>query len=109
MDQFPGGEVLTKVKTSAKPAFQAIHEAVARSVGLLEEAAPKFFPKSGCISCHNVSIPLMALTEARRRGYAIKPASTQLLVKQTMATYSAERDNLMSGACGLLGSPGVGS
>ena len=51
----------------------------------------------------------MALTEARRRGYPVKPASTQLLVKQTVASYAPQRENLLSGACGIQGSPGVGS
>jgi ankyrin repeat protein len=90
------------------PAFQDIHTAVAKSIALLEEKAPKFFPKSGCISCHNVSIPLMALNEARRRGYAVKAASTQQLVKQTVASFSPQRDNLLSGVCGLVGKPATG-
>jgi ankyrin repeat protein len=105
----PGALKVEAFKTSSEPAFRNVRDAVAKSIALLEEASPKFFPKSGCISCHNVSIPLMALTEARRRGYPVKPASTQLLVKQTVATYSPQRENLLSGACGILGSPGVGA
>jgi ankyrin repeat protein len=99
---------IDRVKTSG-PVFKDVHEAVSKSVALLEAASPKFFPKGGCISCHNVSIPLMALTEARRRGYPVSPVSTQQLVKQTIASYSPVRDNLMSGACGVQGSPGMGS
>ena len=109
VQMLPGTTNVEEVKTSGEPAFKNVYDAVARSVALLEEASPKFFPKSGCISCHNVSIPLMALTEARRRGYPVKPASTQLLVKQTVASYAPQRENLLSGACGVLGSPGVGS
>ena len=109
VEMLPGAMKVEEVKTSGEPAFKNVHDAVAQSVALLEEASPKFFPKSGCISCHNVSIPLLALTEARRRGYPVKPASTQLLVKQTVASYAPQRENLMSGACGVLGSPGVGS
>ena len=48
-----------------------IHAAVEKSIALLEENSPKFFRETGCISCHNVSIPMMALTEARHRGYAV--------------------------------------
>jgi ankyrin repeat protein len=109
MKVLPGGAIVETARISVEPALSSVHDAVAKSIALLEESSPKFFPKSGCISCHNVSIPLMALTEARRRGYAVKPVSTQLLVKQTIASYSPQRDNLMSGACGILGSPGVGS
>ncbi len=92
----------------AEPASKDIQAAVTKSIALLEEAAPKFFPKSGCISCHNVSIPLMALTEARRRGYPVKAASTQQLVKQTAASLGPQRDNLLSGFCGLAGNAPTG-
>jgi len=105
----PGGAIVEPTKISPEPAFKDAHDSVAKSIALLEAASPKFFPKSGCISCHNVSIPLMALTEARRRGYPVNPASTQQLARQTIALYSPQRDHLLSGACGIPGSPGVGS
>lgn len=108
MEVLPGGAVVEPVKLAAEPAFKDVHEAVAKSIALLEQSGPQFFRKSGCISCHNVSIPLLALIEARRRGYSVQPASTQLMVKQTMATYLAQRDNLTSGVCGIAGSPAVG-
>jgi ankyrin repeat protein len=92
----------------AEPTYKDVHTAVAKSIELLEEAAPKFFPKGGCISCHNVSIPLIALSEARRRGYSVKPTSTQQLVKQTVASFSPQRDNLLSSVCGLVGKPATG-
>jgi hypothetical protein len=50
----------------------------------------------------------MALNEARRRGYPIKAASTQQLVKQTAASFWPQRDNLLSGVCGLVEKPATG-
>jgi hypothetical protein len=100
--------VETVTAPSVERAFQNVHAAVAKSIALLEDAAPKFFPKSGCISCHNVSIPTMALTEARRRGYPVKATSTQQLVKQTVASFGPQRDNLLSGFCGLIGKAPTG-
>ena len=95
------------VKAAAEPAFKDVHAAGAKSIALLEDAAPKFFPKSGCISCHNVSIPLMAISEARRRGYDVKAASTQQLVKQTLASLGPRREDSLSGYCPLLTSIGT--
>ena len=104
----PGPAVIEVAKGSnTEPAFQDVHAAVAKSSALLEESSPKFFPKSGCISCHNVSIPLMALTEARRRGYDVKVASTQQLVKQTLASLGPRRDDTLSGYCPILTSVGT--
>lgn len=97
------------VKTLGDPAFPNIHHAVAKSIALLEDAAPKFFAKTGCVSCHNVSIPLMALTEARRRGYPVKPATTQLLVKQTVASFTPDRERIFSGVAALAGRAPTGT
>jgi ankyrin repeat protein len=105
----PPAAAVEVAKTSSERAFQDIHTAVQKSIALLEETAPKFFPKTGCISCHNVSIPLMALTEARRRGYSVKPSSTELLVKQTVAAFRPERERVLSGVCGLIGRAPTGT
>jgi ankyrin repeat protein len=96
-------------KTFPEPVPADIRAAVAKSITLLEQTAPKFFPKTGCISCHNVSIPLMALTEARRRGYSVNQSSTQLLVKQTVASFRPERERVLSGVCGLVGRAPTGT
>ena len=106
---FPPPAAAGAVNTSGERASQDIHAAVQKSIALLEETAPKFFPKTGCISCHNVSIPLMALTEARRRGYSVKPSSTALLVKQTVAGFRPERERVLSGVCGLIGRAPTGT
>jgi ankyrin repeat protein len=106
----PRPVTVTAVKApAAEPALQDVHTAVARGIALLEEAAPKFFPKSGCISCHNVSIPMMALTEARRRGYPVKAESTQQLVKKTVGAFGPQRDLMLSGFCGIVGSAPTGA
>jgi len=105
----PAAAVDSLAKTSGEGAFRDIRTAVQKSIALLEETAPKFFPKTGCISCHNVSIPLMALTEARRRSYSVRQSSTQLLVKQTVASFRPERERVLSGVCGLVGRAPTGT
>jgi hypothetical protein len=105
----PGPVPVEAIKIpDAEPASKDVHTAVAKSIELLEQAAPKFFAKAGCISCHNVSIPLIALNEGRRLGYPVRPESTQQLVKQTVASLSPQRDNLLSSVCGLVGKPTTG-
>jgi ankyrin repeat protein len=104
----PGPVAVAELKApAAETTLKDVHAAVAKSIALLEEAAPKFFPKGGCISCHNVSIPLLALTEARRHGYPVKAASTQQLVKQTLASLGPQRDNLLSGYCLIVETTGT--
>jgi len=94
------------VKAAAAEAMDRdIHGAVQRSVSLLQKTAPNFFRNTGCISCHNVSIPMMALTEARRRGYAADAAPSHRMTKEHAAGLGPQRDNLLSGACTIPGMP----
>lgn len=99
----PGQVAEQAAKTFAEPVPADIRATVAKSIALLENTAPRFFPKTGCVSCHHGTIPLMALTEGRRRGYSVNPSSTQLLVKQTLASFRPERERILSGVCGLVG------
>jgi len=82
--------------------IDSVRELAARSLGLLQKMGPAFFPKSGCISCHNVSIPMMALADAQHRGYDVKPASGQM-AKQTVAFLTPFHDDLLSGYCSTPG------
>jgi len=66
------------------------------------ESGPKFFPKAGCVSCHNVSIPMMALHQGLSRGYSVQPAIEQM-AKQTVASLAPFRDSLLSGYCAVPG------
>ena len=46
---------------------------------------------------------MMALTEARHRGYAADAASSQKMTKEHAAGLGPQRDNLLSGACTIPG------
>lgn len=48
-----------------------IDASVVKSLELLQKSAPQFFGVSGCVSCHNQSIPQMVTVTARRRGLAV--------------------------------------
>jgi len=89
----------------AKTSFvqpDSTREAVDKSIALLQQSGPKFFPQSGCVSCHNVSIPMMALQQGRGRGYSMEPAIGQM-AKQTVASLAPFRDSLLSGYCAVPG------
>jgi hypothetical protein len=86
----------------AKAGAKEIGVAVQKSVALLAGNGPKFSPKSGCISCHNVSIPTLAINEAHRRGHPVHEASRQM-AKQTAGSLALFRDDLLSGYATLAG------
>jgi hypothetical protein len=80
-----------------------IRRSVEKSVALLQSNGPLFFKKSGCISCHNVSIPLMAMTAARERGFAVDKEVTTKLMKAHLSTLGPHRENMMQTNCTLPG------
>jgi hypothetical protein len=52
---------------------------------------------------------MMALTEARRRGYPVNASSMQQMVKETIASLGPHRENLLSGYCSVPGMPTTSS
>jgi hypothetical protein len=47
---------------------KAMREAVAKSVKVLNSSAGVFFKQTGCVSCHNQTLPMIASKRARERG-----------------------------------------
>ena len=45
-----------------------VQDSVERALALLEKSAPEFFKVSGCASCHNQSLPQMAVARAKEKG-----------------------------------------
>jgi hypothetical protein len=58
---------------TTEPASKDIQAAVQTSVSLLQSTAPSSSGIPDASPATNVSIPMVALTEARRRGYATRP------------------------------------
>jgi len=73
----------------------AVRRAVEKALPLLQAAGPQFFDKSGCISCHNQSLPAMAAALARERGFAVDQRLAQQTLKITAAVFSPHRENLL--------------
>ena len=104
MRMVPTMAVIQKAAMTAEAAApKDIRARVQTSISLMDSVAPNFFAKTGCISCHSVSIPMLALAEARERGYAVNVAAGPLMVKYTLAALAPHRDNLLSGYCSVPG------
>lgn len=65
---------------------QSIHEAVDRSLPLLQRISEPFIKKTGCVSCHHDSLVAMAVSDARRNGYRVDEQADHVL-RSTTATY----------------------
>jgi ankyrin repeat protein len=87
-----------------------IPSAIQRSLPLLQHADAGFTQKSGCISCHNNSLPAMTVGLARAHGF---PVNEQIAAEQVRANVSfleRRREGLSQGflfAGGDFFSPGI--
>jgi len=79
----------------AKP--QQAREAATQAVALLQPASPKFFSKTGCISCHNQSLEAMAVAAVRGKGVAVDESLAAHPTKATVSVWSPERENFQQG------------
>ena len=76
------GVLPVRAETSPDP----ISTAIRKSLPLLGKTGPIFFQKSGCISCHNISLPSMAMVLASERGFAVDEAARKENIKAALAS-----------------------
>ena len=70
----------------AETSSEAVGNAIRKSLPLLGKTGPIFFQKSGCISCHNISLPSMAMVLASERGFAVDETARKENIKAALAS-----------------------
>src|SRR5258705_3093107 len=71
---------------------QQIHQTVDRAVGYLQTESAAWLKTRKCAACHHVPMPLWALGEAERQGYAID----KKFLADTTESLLGSRDKLMA-------------
>ena len=92
-------------RTSAVPApaptaaasSRSARDAVERAVARLQPAGPAFSNRTRCISCHNQSIPGMAITMAKLHGVKIDEALATHSMSVTEESWRKRRDVVLLG------------
>ena len=74
----------------AKP--QQVQQTVERAIGYMQTESAAWLNTRKCAACHHVPMPLWALSEAERQGYAID----KKLVADTTESLLGSRDKLMA-------------
>src|SRR6476660_2097074 len=71
---------------------EQIHQTVDRAIGYLQTESAAWLKTRKCAACHHVPMPLWALSEADRQGYAIDEG----FVGDTVESLLGSRDGLMA-------------
>jgi hypothetical protein len=86
-------EVPTAIPAAIPPAkTEQVQQAVDRAIGYLETESAAWLNTRKCAACHHVPMPLWALSEAKRHGYAID----QKYLADTIESLLGGRDKLMA-------------
>ena len=70
----------------AETSSDSIRSAIRKSLPLLGKTGPIFFQKSGCISCHNISLPSMAMVAASEHGFVVDEEARKENIKAALAS-----------------------
>lgn len=95
-----------RLKAAGASDSAAIRAAVEKSVALLQQSGPQFVKVSGCVSCHHQSVPQMAYSAARQRGFQVDKAISEQQVKAVMAMFKPIREQMEKGTV-TLPNPGI--
>jgi N-acyl-D-amino-acid deacylase len=80
------------------PELSAVRSAIARSIPLLEAGAKgSLAQRKNCFTCHNQGLPIMALTAAHKRGFAVDVEHLRVQVQFTADFLARNRDNYRKG------------
>lgn len=75
----------------------ATKEVVEKSVALLQTLGTSFIEQTGCVSCHNNSLPAMATGFARAKGIKINEQAVAEENRQALAAWEGRRDRVLQG------------
>jgi N-acyl-D-amino-acid deacylase len=90
----PVVEVLRQAGASDR---ELVKSAVEKAIALLEKSGPQFVKVSGCTSCHHQSLPQMAYSAARARGFAVDEKNAEYQVKAVLATFKPVTADMAAG------------
>lgn len=80
----------------AQPA-DPVRDAVAKNLTLLQKSAAEYTVHRKCFSCHHQALPVLAMVEAKARGFAIDAKGLEHQLKHTAEFLGKNRDNYLMG------------
>jgi hypothetical protein len=93
-----GAKASPEVDMALKPRREnTLRDAVKDSIPLLQRTDANFASNSGCISCHNNSLPAMTVGLARKRGFQMDEKTASSQVRVNASVLEKNRDKLHEG------------
>jgi N-acyl-D-amino-acid deacylase len=88
--------LLSGLAPAARAEDPALRRAVERGLRRVEAGAAAYPKQRQCFSCHHQALPILTLSAARRRGFAVAPAKIKQQVEFTLASFQ-KKDRIRKG------------
>jgi hypothetical protein len=75
----------------------AVRMAVTKSIPLLERGMRESAAQRKCFTCHNQGVPVFAIVEARKRGFAVDEGGLDAQIRHTLAHLERGRNDFLEG------------
>jgi hypothetical protein len=72
-----------------------VRASVEKALALLQKSGPEFSKNSGCVSCHNQSLPQMAIAAARKSGFSVDAQVSADEVRAVLKLYAPAREIML--------------
>src|SRR5205085_12661911 len=72
-----------------------VHEAVEKSVDLLQKATVTYLREGGCVGCHAQNITSVAVAAARSKGIRVDEAAASEVARGTRLQFAAAADGML--------------
>ena len=89
--------VVESLKTRGASDKAAVKQSVDKAIELLQKSGLQFSKVSSCSSCHHQSLPQMAYSKARERGFSVDAAVSEQQVKSVIAMFRPARESMLEG------------
>jgi hypothetical protein len=89
--------VVEALKKAGASDTEMVKQSVEKAIALLQKSGPEFVKVSGCSSCHHQSLPQLAYSAARARGFAVDTPIAEYQVKAVMAMFKPAAADMAAG------------
>jgi hypothetical protein len=89
--------VVGALKKAGASDTELVKQSVEKAIALVQKSGPQFIKVSGCYSCHNQSLPQMAYSVARTRGYAVDRSVAEYNTRFIVALFKPAIPMLLKG------------
>jgi hypothetical protein len=79
------------------PETDPVRASIGKALPLLQKTAPIFWTSTGCVSCHQVTLPAMAMAVAREHGFNVDQAAEKRVLQFTADYVGLRAERMLQG------------